>query len=167
MPRPSRPRASRAWRSPTRCPTGAPAPPITKGPPRTQLLKTDIKEGTGAVVGANDDVTVNYMGVSCSTGKIFDSSYGRGSRRPSPRRRDQGLEHGIPGMKVGGQRLLGIPSELGYGPSGSPPDIAPDEYLWFVIEATATKPPAATTGTTPVGTTPVGTAATTATTAKP
>ena len=36
-------------------------------------------------------------------------------------------------MKVGGSRLLGIPPELAYGSTGSPPDIAPDETLWFVV----------------------------------
>src|SRR3954471_18427777 len=59
-------------------PAGAPAVPVKVGPPPTQLVKEDLKEGTGATVGAKDTVTVNYIGVSCSTGKIFDSSYGRG-----------------------------------------------------------------------------------------
>jgi peptidylprolyl isomerase len=36
-------------------------------------------------------------------------------------------------MKVGGQRLLGIPPDLAYG-SGGRPGIAPDETLWFVVE---------------------------------
>ena len=36
-------------------------------------------------------------------------------------------------MKVGGSRLLGIPPELAYGSTGSPPKIAPDETLWFVV----------------------------------
>ena len=37
-------------------------------------------------------------------------------------------------MKVGGQRLLGIPPAQGYGAAGSPPDIAPNETLWFIVE---------------------------------
>ena len=37
-------------------------------------------------------------------------------------------------MHVGGTRLLGIPPELAYGSTGQPPDIAPDETLWFVVQ---------------------------------
>jgi peptidylprolyl isomerase len=37
-------------------------------------------------------------------------------------------------MKVGGRRMLVIPSELAYGAQGSPPAIAPDEPLIFVID---------------------------------
>ena len=42
-------------------------------------------------------------------------------------------------MQVGGQRLLGIPPDQGYGSRGNPPDIAPDETLWFVVEIVETK----------------------------
>ena len=51
-----------------------------------------------------------------------------------------GWTNGIPGMQVGGQRLLGIPPDQGYGAQGSPPDIAPGETLWFVVEIVDTKP---------------------------
>jgi peptidylprolyl isomerase len=37
-------------------------------------------------------------------------------------------------MKVGGRRLLVIPPALGYGPQGSPPAIAPNETLVFVVD---------------------------------
>jgi peptidylprolyl isomerase len=92
-------------------PTGAPDVPIVVGPPPTELVKQDLTVGTGAEVQAGDTVTVNYIGVSCSTGKIFDSSYSRG--QPATFSLDQvipGWTQGIPGMKVGGSRLLGIPA---------------------------------------------------------
>jgi FKBP-type peptidyl-prolyl cis-trans isomerase FkpA len=76
--------------------------------------------------------------VACSTGKIFDSSYERG--QPAMFALSgviPGWQQGIPGMKVGGQRLLGIPSDLAYGPTGAPPDIAGNEALWFVVEIVA------------------------------
>lgn len=121
-------------------PAGAPAVPVKEGPPPAQLLKEDLKPGAGATVGANDTVTAHYIGVSCSTGKIFDSSYSRNAPVPfSLNGVIKGWKEGIPGMQVGGQRLLGIPSDLGYGPTGNPPDIAPDEPLWFVVEIVETK----------------------------
>jgi len=121
-------------------PAGAPNVPVQVGPPPTQLVSQDLKVGTGATVGANDTVTVNYIGVSCSTGKIFDSSYSRNQPASFPLSGViKGWTDGIPGMKVGGQRLLGIPPAQGYGVDGQPPDIAPDETLWFVVEVLDTK----------------------------
>jgi peptidylprolyl isomerase len=116
-------------------PAGAPAVPVKVGPPPDKLVTEDLKVGTGAEVTANQSLTVNYIGVSCSTGKIFDSSYKSG--QPATFMLAQvipGWQQGIPGMKVGGQRLLGIPPALAYGAQGSPPDIAPDETLWFVVD---------------------------------
>ena len=107
-------------------PAGAPNVPVQVGPPPTTLVKQDLVVGTGAEVQAGDTVTVNYIGVSCSTGKIFDSSYTRG--QPATFSLDQvipGWTQGIPGMKVGGQRLLGIPSDLAYGAQGSPAAASP------------------------------------------
>lgn len=121
-------------------PAGAPAVPVKVGPPPTQLVKEDLKAGTGATVGAKDTVTVNYIGVSCSTGKVFDSSYQR--NQPATFALSgviKGWTDGIPDMKVGGQRLLGIPPEQAYGAAGSPPDIGPGETLWFVVEVVDTK----------------------------
>ncbi len=122
-------------------PAGAPTVAVKVGAPPTQLVKEDIKEGTGAVVNPNDSVTVNYIGVSCSTGKIFDSSYSRNQPATFPLNQViKGWTDGIPGMKVGGQRLLGIPADQAYGAQGKPPTIAPDEPLWFVVEVTDAKP---------------------------
>jgi peptidylprolyl isomerase len=121
-------------------PAGAPDVPVKVGPPPAQLVTEDLKAGTGATVGANDTVTVNYIGVSCSTGKIFDSSYSRNQPATFPLSGViKGWTVGIPSMKVGGQRLLGIPPSQGYGASGQPPTIAPNETLWFVVEVLDTK----------------------------
>ncbi len=123
-------------------PTGAPAVPVKVGPPPAKLVSEDLKVGAGAVVGANDTVTVNYIGVACSTGKIFDSSYSRNQPASFPLTGViKGWTDGIPNMKVGGQRLLGIPPEQAYGAQGSPPTIAPGETLWFVVEVVDTKGP--------------------------
>ena len=123
-------------------PPGAPSVPVQVGPPPTTLIKQDLKVGTGAVVGGLDTVKANYIGVSCSTGKIFDSSYSRG--QPSEFSLSQvipGWQEGLALMKVGGQRLLGIPAGMAYGKEGRPPTILPDEALWFVVEVVETKGP--------------------------
>jgi peptidylprolyl isomerase len=116
-------------------PAGAPTVPVKVGPPPADLVTEDLKFGTGAPVAPGATVTVNYIGVSCSTGKIFDSSYKTGQPATFPLAQViPGWQEGIPGMKVGGQRLLGIPPQKAYGPTGRPPDIAPQETLWFVVE---------------------------------
>jgi peptidylprolyl isomerase len=122
-------------------PAGAPPVDVEVGPPPTDLVIKDLKEGTGPAVTATDTVTINYLGVACSTGKIFDSSYKTGAPATFPVAGViPGFGTGVTGMKVGGQRLIGIPSAQAYGPTGSPPVIAPDESLWFVVELTAIKP---------------------------
>lgn len=125
-------------------PAGAPEVPVKVGAPPDKLVMEDLKPGTGAVIAPEATVTVNYIGVACSTGKIFDNSYERG--QPATFALTgviPGWTQGIPGMKVGGTRLLGIPSALAYGPQGQGADIAPDEPLWFVVEVLDAKPPAA------------------------
>jgi peptidylprolyl isomerase len=118
-------------------PKGAPSVPVPVGPPPDKLVTKDLKVGTGTeVTKSMQNVTVNYIGVSCSTGEIFDSSYSR--NQPFPVSMTGGVIdgwlQGIPGMKVGGSRMLVIPPSLGYGVQGSPPKIAPDETLIFVVD---------------------------------
>jgi len=118
-------------------PAGAPAVPVQVGTPPTKLVTKDLKVGTGKVATAASTVTVDYIGVACSTGVIFDSSYKNGSPYTTVLSKViPGWQQGIPGMKVGGQRLLGIPPQLAYGATGRPPTIAPDETLWFVVTLT-------------------------------
>ena len=50
-------------------PKGAPAVGVVPGPPPTKLVIRDLKVGTGPIVKAGATVTVDYIGVSCSTGK--------------------------------------------------------------------------------------------------
>jgi peptidylprolyl isomerase len=117
-------------------PSGAPAADIPQGTPPAKLVTKDLKVGTGPVVNAQAKVQVNYVGIACSTGKIFDTSYGK-----QPFDADlsggliQGWLDGIPGMHVGGVRLLELPPDLAYGAAGSPPVIGPNEPLFFIVEA--------------------------------
>jgi peptidylprolyl isomerase len=116
-------------------PAGAPNVDVPTGPPPTTLQITDITTGTGPAVTASDTVTVNYIGVSCSTGAIFDESFSGG--QPATFGLNQvipGWTEGLQGMQAGGVRKLVIPSVMGYGSSGQGAKIAPDETLIFVVE---------------------------------
>jgi peptidylprolyl isomerase len=116
-------------------PAGAPEVPVPVGPPPTALVVEDLEVGTGPVVPEGARVVAHYVGVACSTGKIFDSSYTAGQPVPFPLTSViEGWREGIPGMHVGGRRLLGIPPEQAYGSDGRQPSIAPDETLWFVVD---------------------------------
>lgn len=110
------------------------------GAPPKQLVVNDLEEGTGAAVKVGDVVKVNYVGVNFKTGKEFDSSWSRGEPIAFPTGQGmviQGWEKGLQGMKVGGRRELIIPPDLGYGATGSPPTIPPNETLVFVLDLEA------------------------------
>lgn len=117
-------------------PTGVPSITIaTDATPATELGIADVAEGTGDEVTAGDTLTVNYCGVGLGGKALFDSSWTRGTPATFPLDGViQGWQEGVPGMKVGGTRLLVIPGALAYG--ATPPEgagIASDETLIFVI----------------------------------
>ena len=110
-------------------------PPVT-GPAPAKLEVKDLKPGHGKAAKAGDKISVNYVGVSCSTGKAFDASYPRGEPFSLTLGQGQvikGWDQGLVGMKKGGRRELIIPPDLGYGATGSG-SIKPDETLIFVVD---------------------------------
>jgi peptidylprolyl isomerase len=120
---------------------GEPTVPPVAGKAPTTLVVKDIKKGTGALVKNGQTLTMNYVGVSCSTGKAFDASYPR--KQPFTFKIGagqviKGWDQGILGMRVGGRRELVIPASLGYGPTGSG-SIKPNETLIFVVDLVAAK----------------------------
>jgi len=127
---------------------GKPTVEMPKGNPPAKLEKQDLKAGTGAATKLGETIKVHYVGISCSTGKQFDSSWDSGQPADfelSEGDLIKGWTEGIPGMKVGGQRRLVIPGDLAYGAEGRD-GIAPNEALVFVIDLLETKAtPASTT----------------------
>jgi FKBP-type peptidyl-prolyl cis-trans isomerase FkpA len=99
------------------------------------LLYRIDREGTGAQAVADSNVVeVNYEGKT-RTGKIFDSSYERGSSISFPLNGViKGWTEGMKYVKEGGQITLWIPSELAYGERGAGSDIGPNEALEFKVE---------------------------------
>lgn len=104
--------------------------------PPDDLTIVDIVEGDGIEVPAGANVTTHYVGVSWSNhGKQFDASWDRGSPIQFPLSAViQGWVNGIPGMRVGGRRLLIVPPGQGYGSRSPTPEIASNDTLVFVID---------------------------------
>jgi peptidylprolyl isomerase len=108
---------------------GAPSgtPPIT-------LESKDIIVGTGAEVSATSTITFHYTLMTWSNGALIESSWNSGTPATYPLSQlIVGWQQGIPGMKVGGRRLLVVPPDLGYGAQGSGP-VGPNETLVFVMD---------------------------------
>ena len=100
----------------------------------------DVVRGDGRRARAGDSVTVQYVGISWSTGRQFDASWDRGQPFGFPLGQGQvirGWDRGVRGMRLGGRRELVIPPHLAYGPQGFPPDIGPNETLVFAIDLVA------------------------------
>ena len=110
------------------------------GAPPPDLVVDDLVVGDGDEAGPGARVTVHYVGRSWSNGREFDASWNRGQTITFGL--DQvitGWGRGIPGMKVGGRRLLVVPPQMAYGDAPPPgAGIIPGETLVFVVDLHAT-----------------------------
>jgi FKBP-type peptidyl-prolyl cis-trans isomerase FkpA len=106
----------------------------------------DHAVGDGAEATAGQTVTVHYTGwlfddgAADKKGRKFDSSRDRGDPFVFPLgagRVIAGWDQGVAGMKVGGQRTLIIPPEMGYGARGAGGVIPPNATLVFDVELLA------------------------------
>jgi FKBP-type peptidyl-prolyl cis-trans isomerase len=88
----------------------------------TALSTTDLQAGTGDAAKSGDCLNVKYYGTLATDGAMFDENFDKptaltlklGAGQVIP-----GWDQGLLGMKVGGTRRIVIPSDLGYGPTGS------------------------------------------------
>jgi FKBP-type peptidyl-prolyl cis-trans isomerase len=112
----------------------------------TELIKTDVKLGTGDVATAGKNVAVHYTGWLYDAeapdhhGKKFDSSRDRNEPFIFPLgggRVIKGWDVGVEGMKIGGMRTLIIPASMGYGARGAGGVIPPNATLVFDVELLA------------------------------
>ena len=108
-----------------------------------ELIKNDIKLGEGREAEKGLSVTVHYTGwlhdakEKDGKGKKFDSSLDR--REPfkftlGVGQVIKGWDEGVNGMKIGGQRLITIPSDMGYGSRGAGSVIPPNADLIFDVQ---------------------------------
>jgi peptidylprolyl isomerase len=107
--------------------------PKTKAPTSTQVEL--LKKGSGAAVGANDTVTIQYQGVNWRTGKVFDQTWGKQPYTGVASGFVAGFTQAIVGQTVGSQVLVVIPPAAGYGSSGQPSaGIKGTDDMVFVID---------------------------------
>ena len=120
-------------------------PPATdsKETAAVSVAITDLKEGSGPAVAAGQAAVVHYTGWLYAAGapdhkgQKFDSSRDHGQPftfRIGAGEVIAGWDQGVAGMKVGGQRRLVIPPELGYGARGAGGVIPPGATLLFDVE---------------------------------
>jgi peptidylprolyl isomerase len=98
-------------------------------------MSEDVIVGSGAEAQATSAITAHYVLMGWTSGQVLETSW---SAQPFTTTLDQvipGWQQGIPGMKVGGRRLLVIPPTLGYGeqPIGG----VANETLVFVVDLIA------------------------------
>jgi len=107
------------------------------------LKMDDLVTGEGTMALGGKQVTVHYTGwlfdpsAPETKGRKFDSSRDRGEPFAFPLgsgRVIQGWDRGVAGMRIGGQRRLTIPPEMGYGARGAGGVIPPNATLVFDVE---------------------------------
>ena len=93
-------------------------PTISKpeGTPPAELKTEDVIVGTGAEVLPTSTLTVHYVLMTWSDGKLIESSWSGEPATFPLAQVVQGWQQGLPGAKEGGRRLLVIPPDMGYGP---------------------------------------------------
>lgn len=107
------------------------------------LKYTDNKIGNGTTATPGSKVSVHYTGwlyKDGTKGAKFDSSLDRGQPFDFTLGAHQviaGWDEGVAGMKVGGERTLIIPPELGYGARGAGGVIPPNATLMFDVQLLA------------------------------
>ncbi|MBP7802172.1 MAG: FKBP-type peptidyl-prolyl cis-trans isomerase [Saprospiraceae bacterium] len=107
-----------------------------------QLKTTDkgvkyiiLQEGTGLMPESGDMIEVNYTG-ALGNELVFDSSFPRGQPyvyRINTGQVIKGWDDGLSNFKEGTEAILFIPSAMGYGATGSSPNIPPDSELIFYV----------------------------------
>jgi FKBP-type peptidyl-prolyl cis-trans isomerase FkpA len=108
----------------------------------------DRVAGSGAEARQGMQVSVHYTGwlydpsAADKRGRKFDSSKDRGQPfefQLGNRDVIAGWDEGVKGMKVGGTRILTIPSAMGYGARGAGGDIPGGAALVFEVELLGVK----------------------------
>ena len=88
-----------------------------------KIVATDISLGNGEEIKKGDKIQIHYI-ATLQNGQEFDNTHKKGSALSFTVGDEsviEGLNEGIVGMKVGGQRIIIIPADKAYGREGYGP----------------------------------------------
>lgn len=99
-----------------------------------EVKTSDIKIGDGAEIKKGTEYSAYYIGWN-PKGVVFDQSIEKSALKAPITGGNliTGWEEGIMGMKIGGVRVISIPSDKAYGEAGSGEDIPPNTPIKFVV----------------------------------
>lgn len=103
------------------------------------VVAKDLTVGNGKPAKFGYNVSITYTGSFPKDGKMFDN--GALEFEIGTGQVVEGMEVGVAGMKVGGDRLITIPPSMGYGSEGSPPEIPGGATLEFRVQLLSFKKP--------------------------
>ncbi len=107
------------------------------GLPPTDIGAGDLTVGTGETAQVGDNITIQYSVVDWVTAKTVTSTWKTGPTMVTLSKLLPGLQAGIPGMRVGGRRVVILPPKWAYGAQGTS-TVPPNSTLIFVIDLLAT-----------------------------
>ena len=87
----------------------------------TKVVTTDLITGTGKEAAAGTDAYVQISAYRGDTAALLQTTWtdGKAAKIPMTSQTIPGLVEGITGMKVGGRRLIIVPSDKGFGSAGN------------------------------------------------
>jgi FKBP-type peptidyl-prolyl cis-trans isomerase len=102
----------------------------------TSLVVKDVVRGSGPEIQSGDTGIFDFIATNWITGRSIESSWQR--KRPFETRIEHGVVidgwwQGIPGMRVGGERRLLLPPELGFVQETSNPEVAGATVYYDVV----------------------------------
>ncbi len=100
----------------------------------TSVTTTDLMVGDGEEIKQDTKYSAYYIGWN-PTGKVFDQSIEGGALKAPIAGGNliEGWNEGVLGMRMGGVRMITIPSDKAYGEQGGGEDIPPNTPIRFIV----------------------------------
>ena len=127
--------------------SGTSAPTVSVSAPFTVAAtqRRVLLAGPGCPVAPGQSVTIDYLGLNGTDGKVFDSSFTKADRAHfvlDPQQIIKGLVTGLSGVSVGSRVLIAVPPADGYGSTGAASaGIGPTDTLLFLVDVKAARTP--------------------------